>query len=918
MSWWNPRSNDPRRDFALPPSAARVDAEVAEELRFHMEERRAELIASGLSPQEAEAEVRRRFGDADAYRRELREIDRATLRQERRADFVTSLMREARHSLRTLARDRIFTLVALTTLALGIGATAAMFAVLDAVVLRPLPYADADRLVAVTHPATVPGSGERRWGLSPGGYVHFARDAKTFERFGIYRTMGIVVTSGGDAELAQVANVTHEVFDVLGARAELGRLIDASDDAPGAPQGFVLSHEYHQRRFGGDPRIVGSTIETEVGSFPVIGVTTPGITLPMPGPFADATDLRGFGVDIWMAQRIDPAGPFWNTHPNVGVGRLKPGVALASVNAELTALLSRFPDQMPSAYSTRFIQSYNFRVEAMSLRDAVLGPTVPRALWMLFGSVLVVLLIAAANVGNLFLVRFEARRREAAVRAALGADRTHMAAHYLSESLLLCGGASIAALAVAWVALKVVLVLAPGDVPRLASVALDARTIVVALGVGLAIGLVLGLLPLLRRDVDVGALREASRGLSASPRQRAARSTLVVAQIALSLMLLAATGLLWRSFSALRAVRPGFETENTLVFEVSLPFTTYDTREKANIAHRALTDRLRGLPGVTSVGAGPVPLKDFGSGCAIVFRERRPYQPGEQAPCVASPTVLPGWFETLGIRVEGSIPSWSDLDARTQPTVVTRALANRLWPGEDPIGKGVGSNGPDAASFYRVVGVVPEIRLETLDQAPTEAVFYPSSGLTQNERGDWVNTVAYLVRTDGRDALSLVPAVRTSVREFDPRVPIIGVRTLESVAARSMSRTSFTLALLGLAGALGLVLSAVGLYGVVSYVVQQRRGELGLRLALGDTARGVQQLVVMQSLRLGLAGVVLGLAGATATNRALEAMLFDVRAMDPAVLVGVALLLLSTVSLASWGPARRAARIEPVEAMRGA
>jgi putative ABC transport system permease protein len=917
VSWWNPRSNDPKRTFALPPSPARVEAAVDEELRFHMEERRAELIAGGMSPAAAEAEVQRRFGDAAAYRRETMEIDRVTLRQERRAHFLTSLWRETRHSARALMRDRGFSAVAFGTLALGIGATTAMFAVLDAVVLRPLPYERADRLVSVLHPAVVPGSGPQRWGVSPGGYVHFRRDSKTIEKFGIYRTFGTTVTTGGDAEVAQMAFTSHEVLQILGARAQLGRLLTEEDDRPGPAHSVVLSHEYHQRRFGGDPLIVGKVLETAHGNVEVVGVTQPGITLPMPGPFADATDLRTFGVDIWLPQRIDRAGPFWNNHPNVGIGLLREGVAVESAQAEFTAMLARFPELMPNAYSDRFFKNYDFRVEVAPLREAVLGAKVPRAMWMLFGSVLVVLLIAAANVGNLFLVRLEARRREAAVRSALGADRTQLAAHYLSESLLLCGAASVAGLAVAWGALRVVLAFAPGDVPRLASVALDWRTALVALTLGLLIGLVLGIIPLFRKEVDVGALREATRGMSSSPRQRAARSVLVVAQVALSLMLLAATGLLWRSFAQLRAVEPGFGTDNTLVFDVALPFTAYDTREKAIVAHRALAEALRAIPGVTSVGAGPVPLRDFGSGCSIIYRENRPYGADEQSPCIASAFVLPGWFETLGITVRGATSTWGDLDARTQPAVVTRALADRLWPGEDPIGRGVGQNGANATAYYRVVGVVPSVHLDGLDEAPTEAVLYPATGLVANERGDWVNDASYLVRTDGRDPMSLVPAVREAVRAMDARVPVIGPRTMREVAARSVARTSFTLALIGLAGALGLVLSAVGLYGVVSYVVQQRRGELGLRLALGATAQGVRRLVVMQSLRLGVAGVVIGLVGAVGTNRALEAMLFEVRAMDPVVLVAVAMLLLGTVALASFGPAQRAARIEPAEAMRG-
>ncbi len=906
-----------KRDFALPASPARVDDDVAAELRFHIEERRAELIAGGMSAADADAEVRRRFGDAATYQRETSAIDHQRLREERRAHFLTSLVHETRRSVRSLLRDRTFSVLAFGTLALGIGATVAMFAVLDAVVLRPLPYPNADRLVSVTHPATVPGSGERKWGISPGGYVHFARDAKTVEKFGIYRTMGFTVLTGGDAEVAQVAIATHEVLGILGARAELGRLIEPEDDAPGKTMTVVLSHEYHQRRFGGDPRIVGTTLDTEYGSLLVIGVTTPGVTAPMPGPFADQTDLKGFGVDLWIPARVNRAGPFHNTHPNVGIGLLRPGATVAGANAEFSTLLTRFAEQMPNAYSKRFLDNYNFRVEVTTLRDGVTGTAVPHALWLLFGAVALVLLIAAANVGNLFLVRFEARRREAAVRTALGADRIQLAAHYLSESILVCGAAAVAALGVAWGTLRVVLALAPSDIPRLGAVSVDARVVAVSLGLGLGLGIVLGLLPLLRRELDVNALRDSSRGLSASPRQRVARHTLVVAQVALSLMLLAATGLVWRSFIQLRAVPAGFDMSNTLAFEVAIPTVAYRTNASMIAAHRALTDRLQVIPGVTSVGAGPVPLEDFGTGCSIVFREGRPFASGEQPPCVASAAVLPGWFETLGITVNGSASTWRDLDARTQPAVITRALADRLWPGEDPIGKGIGNNGPDSKLWFRVAGVVPELRLESLALEPTEAVFYPATTLYEDYGSDDIASAAYLLRTDGRDPLSLVTAVRDAVRAVDTRMPVIAPRTLESVAQRSMARTSFTLALLGFAGVLGLVLSAVGLYGVVSYIVQQRRGELGLRLALGDTPAGVRRLVLGQSMTLGAIGVVLGLAGSVAANRALEAMLYRVRAVDPVVLVGVSVLLLATVTFAGWGPARRATRIEPVEAMRG-
>lgn len=915
-NWWRRGDGDPKRDFSLPLSRARLDQELLEEFRFHIEERRDQLIAEGMTPAAAEAEARRRFGDDETYRRLTKRIDEDTMRQQRRSEFFSTLIRETRHAAGVLLRQPGFSLIAFITLALGIGATTAMYAVLDAVVLRPLPYSDADQLVSVLHPATVPGSGERRWGISPGGYVHFGEGTKTLSSFGIYRTYGMTVTARDEAEVARVAAATHDVFEALRARASLGRLFGADDDQPSAAPVVVLSHEYHQQRYGGDPSVVGTVLRTEGGPLEIIGVTMPGLTLPMPGPFADASNLAGFGVDIWVPARVNRAGPFWNTHPNVGIGRLRDGATIQAANTEFRAMLARFPEQMSNAYSPGFIKQYDFRVEVSPLRDAVLGRNVPRAIWMLFGAQLLVLVIAAANVGNLFLVRMEARRREAAVRTALGAEPVHMAAHYLAESLLLCGAAAVAAVAIAAGGIKLLLAIAPTDVPRLSQVALTPATIAVALGIGLLIGVVLGVVPLFRRGLDVQSLRDGSRGLSASPRQRFARSTLVVGQIALTLMLLAGATLMLRSFDRLRHVQPGFDPANTLTFQLALPFSTYDTREKAALFHRALQDRVRALPGVTAMGGGSVPLEDFGTGCSVVFRENMPYGSGEQTPCVSTPVALPGYFDALDIDVSGRTPTWTDVDARSQAVVVTRVLADRLWPGEDPIGKGIRTSGEGTDEWYRVVGIVPELRLEALDAPPTEAVFYAATGLTKDARSSNLNGLTMLVRTDGIDPMSLVPSLRAITRELDPSVPFISPRTMDAVVGRSMARVSFNLVLLGIAGAMGLVLSAVGLYGVVSYVVAQRRTEIGIRMALGASARAVSRMVVMQSVRLAALGVAIGLAGALATGGALQAMLFEVSANDPVVLAAVALLLMTIVTLASWAPARRAAGIEPVEAMR--
>lgn len=909
-------SDSPRRDFALPAAPERVAEAVDEEFAFHLEQRRQQLIAEGMTAEQADAEVRRRFGDVDGYRREVARIDRRALREQRRARFLGSLWRETRRAARALWRDRAFSGVAIGTLGVGIAATLAMFAVLDGVVLRPLPYAEPDRLVAVLHPATVPGNGERRWGVSPGGYIHLREHARSIEQLGIYRNSSMTVLSGGDPELARIATATHSVFDALRARAAIGRLYGAGDDLPGAAPVAVISAEYHRDRFASDPAIVGKVLETAGGSYEIIGVTAPGLTLPMPGPFADASDLTGFGVDVWLPMQVNPAGPFWNTHPNVGIARLAAGVDVDDANRELTALLQRFPEWMPQAYSPGFLTSYNFRIAAIGLRDAVLGAQVPRVLWLLFGTVLLVLAAAAANVGNLFLARLEARRRESALRTALGANRLQMSAHFLAEALLISAAAGALGLVLAQLLVEAVPVFAPRDIPRMHEVALGAPALAVLVAAVAALTLAFALAPMLRRELDVAALRDGSRSVSASPRQRAIRHALVVAQVAATMVLLTGAATMLRYADALRDVDPGFDARGTLAFELSLPFSAYDTRERALIFYRQLDERLRALPGVTAVGGGNVPLQDFGTGCTVVWREGRPYDVGEQTPCVSTPVALPGYFDALGIRVRGERPTWRDVDARTQAVVVTRPLADRLWPGEDPVGKGIGSNGSRATAWYRVVGVIDTLRAEALSAPPTEAVFYAATGLEPDVRSGALNDLSILVRGTTDDPLAWLPAVRAVVKELDPRVPVVAPRTLQQVVDRSLSRTTFLLGLISLAAAIAFVLSAVGTYGVIAYLVTQRRGEIGVRVALGAPAASVVRLVLGQSLRMAVMGIAVGAVGAFYASRLLRSLVVGAEGAGPLLIVGIGLALLTVAVLASLGPARRAIGVQPVEAMR--
>ena len=844
------------------------------------------------------------------------QIDEETMRQSRRFDLLGTVRSESQRAVRALARQPGFSMIAVLTLALGIGAATAIHAVLDAVVLRPLPYRNASELVSLLHPATVPGSGERRWGLSSGGYFHFKENAKALQSLGMYRTFSITVTGDGPAEVTQVGFVTPSMFEVMGAKPALGRLFTEEDGRPDSVRRVLLGYEYWQRRFGGDRSVVGTILSTSDGPREIVGVAQPGLTLPMPGPFSSGRAMSGVALDLWIPMALSPAGPHYNSHPNVGVGRLAPGRTVEEAQAEITRLTRQFPEVVPNAYPPSFMREYNFRGEVALLKDSVLGPSLPRTMWMLFGAVLIVLLIAAANVAGLFIVRHEARRRESAVRVALGADRRHMAVHYLAESLTLCAAAAVLGVWLSFAGLRGLLAIAPSDIPRLATVSVSWGTIAFAMACAIACGLLFAL-PSLNRALSSSSLRENGRGQTASHTRQSARDVMLVGQLALAVVLMAAAGLMIRSLTELRQVKPGFDHENVLAFDVSLPLAEYDTREEAVAFHRQLQERIAALPGVEHVGSvTDLPLEGFGTGCTVVWREGLPYPPGSQAPCVSTPVTGPGFFEALRIPVRGHTPDWTDVDGLTQAVVVTQALADRLWPGRDAIGQGINSNGPASTTWYRVVGVVPELRGEALDQPASEAVFYPVTNFRPNARSDAINFLTYVIRTKGQDPSALIPPTRRLLAEMNTRVPYVNARTLDQVFSHSTSRVSFVMVLLGIAAAVALILSAVGTYGVVQYLVTQRKPEIGVRIALGASVREVSGMVLVESLRRAALGAVIGLAGAWATTRLLSRMLYAVSPTDPFVLVSVAIGLVGVAAAAAYAPARRAARVDPVEVLR--
>ena len=877
----------------------RVEDEVSEEIEHHIASRVRDNIAAGMSPQDAQEEAARRFGNAEEYRRRTRQIDERRLRRRRRAQKLDLAQRSFRQAGRSLVRQPGFTALAVITLALGLGAQTAIWTLLDAVVLRPLQYPDATRLVVVNHP--VPGVAvHATWGVSFAGYFHFRDHNRSFDDIGMYLQQSVNVSGDGEPERVTRALATVSLLSVLGARPAVGRLFAQAEDEPPRAPVAVLAHEFWVRRYGGDAQVVGRTIEVDGSPVEIIGVLPPGFRAPRSA------------VDLWMPLGLDRNRPAENAHMFSAVARLRDGVTPAAARADVSRLTAEFTTLFPRAYTDAFMRDTRFDVAVVPLREHVVG-NVSRVLWILLGSVSLVLLIACANVANLFLVRAEARRRELAIRSALGAGRLELAWHYLAESVLLALFAGGIGLLLAHGGLRLLVALAPPGIPRMDEVGVGASALSFAIAVSLGAGVLFGMIPLLRGAPNLGVLREGGRGGTSSRRSHAVRGALVVAQVALALVLLAGAGLMLRSFRNLRHVDTGIDATGVLSFEVTLPSRRYQSDESVNAFYRELTQRLEQLDGVSRAGATTwVPAGGSG-GCAAVFVEGQPLGPDDAPPCVVVGKTTPGFIESLGMRVQGRTPSWSE-DGGTGSAVVTRAMADRIWPGESALGKGVRVWGP-GEPYYRVVGVVEGVRAD-LDGPPVEALYLPMLPLEGAPlwQPSWWSMI--VVRTNGDAPERFVPLVKRVVAELDPQVPLANVQSMERVVAAGLARRTFTMLLLGIAAGMALLLSMVGLYGVISYVVGQRTAEMGIRMALGAPAARVRGLVIRQAVAVVGIGIVLGLIAAYASTRALEALLFDVSPTDPVVLGAVSALLAVIALAASWGPAYRASRVDPVESLR--
>jgi putative ABC transport system permease protein len=813
---------------------------------------------------------------------------------------MTGIFTELRIAMRSLARAPGFTVVAVLTLALGIGATTAVFTLVDSVLLRPLPYPDSDRILSIQHEGR---GGEDELPISSGLYVLYGEHARSLGAIAMHANSVVNFTGDGEAERVTGQAVTPSIHDVLGVRPALGRPFLAADGEPGAEPVVVLSHGLWQARFGGDPSVLEESVLMDGLSRRVVGI--------MPQGFAYPDEAARF----WVPLIVDPGSAPLAAFGAAGIARMAPGQSVEGVHAELQGIIARLEDLAPEAAPTvTFLHDVNLTARVSTLKETMVGD-LRRTMWTLLGMVFFVLLIACANVANLLLVRAEGRQRELALRQAVGAGRAALMKPFLAESLALGLAGGTLGVAIAAFAVNSTTALAPADLPRMAEVGIDPRVLAFAAAVSLLAAIAAGLFPVLRygRGDLSGALKDGgARGGTTGRERHRVRSGLVVAQVTLALVLLVGSGLMFRSFLALLAVDPGFQRENVLAVQLSIP--AGEVAEPIAVAnlYRELRERLEAQPMVRAVGATTaVPL----SGQLNFFThtlEDHPTGPNELPPMAFLAYVDPGYFEAMGIRlVEGRTTGPQDGADGFRGVVVSRAYAQRWWPNESAIGRRLQfSAGPP----WEIVGVVENVRNRGL-QVDAEEIFYAPTLIGDPEQPQVLRTRELVVRVDG-DPLALLPVLRREIGEINPNMPLANPRTMEDVMRASAAETSFALAVLGSASLVALLLGLIGIYGVVSYVVTQRTREIGVRMALGATGDSVRRLVVRQGIGVVALGICAGLVMALASSRVIESLLYGVGSRDPLTYAAVVGSLTAVALLASWIPAHRAAGVDPAVALR--
>jgi len=873
------------------------EAEIVEELSQHLEDQYEQAVSQGASEAEARKAVLAELNENDLLAPRLKRVERRVeleplvIGKEGRTNMITDLWQDLRYGLRMLAKNPGFTTVAVVALALGIGANSAIFSVVNAVLLRPLPYKNPDALVIVWDEQTHLGFPKDT--PSPANFLDWREQNTVFEGMAATNERSFNLTGAGEPERLDGLRVSANLFSLLGVEPQLGRAFTAEEDKPGI-RVVILSHSMWQRRFGGDATIIGRALNLNGEAYTVVGV--------MPGKFQFPTPQTQVWVPIaFSAEEAAQRG----SHYLEVIARMKPGVNLQQARAEMSMIAARLEKQYPE-------QNTRLGTVVTPLHEEVVGNIKP-ALLVLLGAVGFVLLIACANVANLLLARAAVRQKEISLRLALGASRTRLIRQFLTESMLLAGMGGVVGLLFSLAGIRILKGFIPDTISQVQAIDLDAKVLFFTLLVSLATGLIFGLAPATQAsNFNLNeTLKEGGRDSGASVRGNRIRALLVMGEVAVSFVLLIGAGLLINSFLHLRTLDPGFRTDHLLTAKIELSETKYPDKEHRVPFYNELLRRVSALPGVESAAvASNLPFTYNGDSMAIAIEGHADLPPDQRLDVVYR-AVGPGYFSTMGIKmVQGRDFNEQDKSDSVQAVVISEKTARHYWPGENAIGKRLKpglttSEGP----WREVIGVVKDTRQNDFVALPKMQMYVVHSQI------NFVVPNALVVRTS-IDPLSLATAVRNAVWSIDKDQPVSNIRSMEEIVSRAVARQRFSTMLLGIFAVLALVLAAVGIYGVMSYSVAQRTREIGIRMALGARRMDVLKLAMGQGLRLVVIGVVIGLVASLVLTRVMASLLFGVSATDPLTFVTISLVLLGVAMLASYIPSARATKVDPMVALR--
>ena len=886
--------------------SARDEEFLRAEIEDHVAMQAAEYVRGGLSPEEARRQALLKFGSVEAIKESYRD--------QRGLPLLETLARDTRHALRRFRKKPAFAAAVMLTLALGIGGNTAIFGVIESVLIRPLPYPDAEGLVGVWHTAPGLSAGDPRMSCSPSMYFTYRDENRTFQQFGLWRFSVVPVTGAGEPELPRVLMVTHGVLDALDVKPLLGRWFSQADDTPGTPETVILTHGYWRRRFLGDTSVIGRAMTINARPRTVIGV--------MPESFEFSRNARE--PELILPLRLERPASL-GTFAFQGIARLRPGVTLTQANADLARMLEVWLRSWPSprGLDIAVFRNARFGPQIQPLKQEIVG-NAGTMLWVVMGTLALVLLIACANVASLLLVDAEVRGPELAVRAALGAGWRRIAGQLLAESVTLgmLGGAL--GLGPAYVGLKILAARGPSTLPRLNEIQFDPWVLAFAFGASVLSGVLAGIIPLAKYSrPPAAALRTVGRTFSATRERHRARNMLVVVQVALALVLLVGAGLMIRTFQQLRAMQPGFTHPDQIhIVRSSIPEAIAKEPARAMRMWQEILDKIAAIPGVTSVGlAGQVPLE-----AQLGYRNRqrldaeRPTlegRPGNTS--VEMRLIAPSFFETMGTRIiAGRDFTWADLYEHRHVAIVSDNLARAWWGGPSAaLGQRVRET--SIAPWREVVGVVEDVYDDGVHIPAPEFAYLPAlmDRHLVFDREFVLRDATFAIRSERAGTESLLGEARNAIWSVNGRQPVFSfVSTVGQLYDQSMARTSFTLVILAIVGGMALLLGIVGIYGVIAYAVSQRTREIGLRMALGAQPATMLPVFLRQGLLLAAIGVGVGLVAAVGLTRLMSSLLFGISAVDPLTYAAVSVLLMAAAVLASYVPARRAMAIDPVEALR--